>query len=83
MENIHEIISDFKLLRRNVKNNISNILDNPKVPLVVKADIIRELAASEGAVREEYLNSFLYQEIERVSEEKYIDTLKNLLEHLI
>lgn len=83
MKNIHEIISDFKLLRRNVKNSILSILDNPKVPLVIKADIIRELAKSEGSTREEYLNSFLYQEIGRTSEEKYVDTLKNLLEGLI
>lgn len=40
IENIYDIISDYKQIERNVKNIVENILSDEDIPLLIRADIL-------------------------------------------
>ena len=40
IENIYDIISDYKQIERNVKNIVEDILSNENIPLLIRADIL-------------------------------------------
>ena len=40
MENIYDIISDYKQIERNVKNIVEDVLSDENIPLLIKADIL-------------------------------------------
>ena len=39
IENIYDIISDYKQIERNVKNIVEDILSDENIPLLIRADI--------------------------------------------
>ena len=40
IENIYDIISDYKQIERNVKNIVEDILSDENIPLLISADIL-------------------------------------------
>lgn len=40
IENIYDIISDYKKIERNIKNIVENILSDEDIPLLIRADIL-------------------------------------------
>ena len=40
IENIYDIISDYKQIERNVKNIVENVLSDENIPLLIRADIL-------------------------------------------
>ena len=40
IENIYDIISDYKQIERNVKNIVEDILSDENIPLLIRADIL-------------------------------------------
>ena len=40
IENIYDIISDYKQIERNVKNMVEGILSDENIPLLIRADIL-------------------------------------------
>ena len=40
IENIYDIISDYKQIERNVKNIVEDVLSDENIPLLIKADIL-------------------------------------------
>lgn len=40
IENIYDIISDYKQIERNVENIVENILSDEDIPLLIRADIL-------------------------------------------
>lgn len=42
VENIHEVLADYRQITKNVTNMVQEIMDDPKVPLPIKVDILLE-----------------------------------------
>lgn len=40
IENIYDIISDYKQIERNVKNIVEDVLSDENIPLLIRADIL-------------------------------------------
>lgn len=40
IENIYNIISDYKQIERNVKNIVEDVLSDENIPLLIRADIL-------------------------------------------
>lgn len=40
VENIHEIISDYKRIKRNVEGIVRDTIHNESIPLLIRADIL-------------------------------------------
>lgn len=40
IENIHEIISDYKKIKRNVEDIVRDIIHDENIPLLIRADIL-------------------------------------------
>ena len=40
IENIYDIISDYKQIERNIRNIVEDILSDENIPLLIRADIL-------------------------------------------
>lgn len=40
IENIHEILSDFKRIKENVEEIVRDVIHNDSIPLIIRADIL-------------------------------------------
>ena len=40
IENIYDIISDYKQIERNVENIVEDVLSDENIPLLIRADIL-------------------------------------------
>lgn len=42
VENIHEVLADYRQITKNITSMVQEIMDDPKVPLPIKVDILLE-----------------------------------------
>lgn len=63
IENIHEIISDYKKIKRNVEDIVRDIIHDENIPLLIRADILLNSELGRLSVSGEgtdfYLKDFL------------------------
>ena len=85
IENIYDIISDYKQIERNVKNIVEDILSDENIPLLIRADILikykDDLNKNQGAC------TTIYQILDEISDPELTDaeleSLYKLLEMFI
>ena len=85
IENIYDIISDYKQIERNVKNIVEDILSDENIPLLIRADILikykDDFNKNQGAC------TTIYQILDALSNPKLTDaeleSLYKLLEMFI
>lgn len=85
IENIYDIISDYKQIERNVKNIVEDILSNENIPLLIRADILikykDDFNKNQGAC------TTIYQILDKLSDPELTDaeleSLYKLLEMFI
>ena len=86
IENIYDIISDYKQIERNVKNIVEDILSDENIPLLIRADILikykDDFNKNQGAAC-----TTIYQILDTLSDPKLTDaeleSLYKLLEMFI
>ena len=86
IENIYDIISDYKQIERNVKNIVEDVLSDENIPLLIKADILikykDDFNKNQGAAC-----TTIYQILDTLSDPKLTDaeleSLYKLLEMFI
>ncbi|MGM9530474.1 hypothetical protein [Intestinibacter sp.] len=75
IENVYDIISDYKQIERNVKNIVENILSDEDIPLLIRADILIKYKEDNS---EEYDGLYtkcttIYQVLNTLSDPKLTD----------
>lgn len=86
IENIHEIISDYKKIKRNVENIIRDTIHDESVPLIIRAEILLDSGLGQVLLSEDEdfcLENLLYcMSNPDLSEEK-LETLYKHLEWIV
>ena len=77
IENIYDIISDYKQIERNIKNIVENILSDEDIPLLIRADILIKYKESDKEV-EDYPGLYrkgttIYQVLDALSDPECTD----------
>lgn len=75
IENIYDIISDYKQIERNVKNIVEDVLSDENIPLLIRADI---LIKYKGEDPKEYYGLYtncitIYQVLDALSDPECTD----------
>ena len=85
IENIYDIISDYKQIERNIENIVEDVLSDENIPLLIRADILikykDDFNKNQGAC------TTIYQILDTLSDPKLTDaeleSLYKLLEMFI
>lgn len=85
IENIYDIISDYKQIERNVKNMVEGILSDENIPLLIRADIL--IKYKDDFNKNQEACTTIYQILDALSDPKLTDaeleSLYKLLEMFI
>ena len=86
MENIYDIISDYKQIERNIKNIVEDVLSDENIPLLIRADILIKYKDDFNKNQEEACIT-IYQILDALSDPKLTDaeleSLYKLLEMFV
>ena len=86
MENIYDIISDYKQIERDVKNIVEDFLSDENIPLLIRADILIKYKDDFNKNQEEACIT-IYQILDALSDPKLTDaeleSLYKLLEMFV
>lgn len=85
IENIYDIISDYKQIERNVKNIVEDILSDENIPLLIRADIL--IKYKDDFNKNQRACTTIYQILDELSDPELTDaeleSLYKLLEMFI
>ena len=88
IENIYDIISDYKQIERNVKNIVEDVLSDENIPLLIRADILIKYKDDFNENQEVYTKcTTIYQVLDALSNpelnDSELESLYKLLEMFV